>query len=80
MIDLSPVNGSKILKIYIIIIMLLFVAILLIAINNSIILSVLIVIMFTKEVLFKKELQLFNRVSMSIQNLLIKARVSTALI
>ena len=33
-----------------------------------------------KEVLFKKEHQLFNRVNMSIQNLLIRARVGTALI
>ena len=34
----------------------------------------------TKEVIFKKELQHFNPVNMSIQNLLIRARIDTALI
>ena len=34
----------------------------------------------SKEVLFKKELQLFNRVNIPIQNLLIRARGGTALI
>ena len=38
------------------------------------------IIRITKEVLLKKELQLFNCVNMSIQNLLIKALVGTALI
>ena len=33
-----------------------------------------------KEVLFKKELQLFNRVNIPIQNLFIRARSGTALI